>query len=120
MERQVNGGRTVLCAANSYIQKFYINPDFSTLPERVRQELQIISVMYVEEVGGILTLVFEKDGTLFLEVSHEEGDYLFDEIGSVLKIKQIQNEKQEFISMIELYYRTIHGLPLETDENDRE
>ena len=35
-----------------------------------------------------------------------EEDYLFDEIGSVLKIKQYQEEKRELLEALELYYRT--------------
>ena len=78
----------VLCGANSYLQKYYFNPDFDSLPQEVKQELQIMCVLYTEDVGGILTLEFEEDGSLEFKVTSEEGDYLFDEIGSVLKIKQ--------------------------------
>ena len=34
-----------------------------------------------------------------------EADAFFDEIGSALKIKQIQREKREFLESLELYYR---------------
>ena len=59
--------RTVLCGANSYEEKYYLNPDFEQLPEHVKQELKIMCVLYVHDVGGILTLVYEEDGDkLFL------------------------------------------------------
>ena len=32
---------------------------------------------------------------------------LFDEIGSVLKIKQIQADKRELLEALEMYYRAI-------------
>ena len=54
----------VLCGANSYLQKYYFNPDFDSLPQEVKQELQIMCVLYTEDVGGILTLEFEEDGSL--------------------------------------------------------
>lgn len=95
----------VLCGANSYLQKYYFNPDFDSLPQEVKQELQIMCVLYTEDVGGILTLEFEADGSLEFKVTSEEGDYLFDEIGSVLKIKQYQEEKRELLEALELYYR---------------
>ena len=95
----------VLCAANSYEQKFYLNPEFDTLPENIRQELQIMCVLYTEDVGGILMLVFDEAGNLELKVDHEEGDFFFDEIGSVLKIKQIQAQKADFLESLEMYYR---------------
>ncbi len=78
----------VLCAASSYERKFYLNPEFDALPESIRQELQIMCVMYTEDVGGVLMVVFDEEGRLELEVDREEEDFLFDEIGSVLKIKQ--------------------------------
>ena len=95
----------VLCGANSYLQKYYFNPDFDSLPQEVKQELQIMCVLYTEDVGGILTLEFEEHGSLEFKVTSEEGDYLFDEIGSVLKIKQYQEEKRELLEALELYYR---------------
>ena len=36
--------RIVLCGANSYERKFYLNPDFEQLPEHVKQELKIIQL----------------------------------------------------------------------------
>ena len=51
---------TVLCGANSYEQKYYFNQDFDSLPESVKRELQVMCVLYTEDVGGILTLEFCK------------------------------------------------------------
>ena len=39
----------VLCGASAYEQKYYFNQDFQSLPERVRQELQIMCVLFTEE-----------------------------------------------------------------------
>ena len=58
-------------------------------------------------VGGILTLQFDEQGNLFMNVTSEEDDFFFDEIGSVLKIKQIQSEKRELLGSLELYYRVM-------------
>ncbi|MCI8403148.1 MAG: hypothetical protein HFI38_13845 [Lachnospiraceae bacterium] len=96
----------VLCGANSYTQKFYLGRQFERLPEQIKQELRILCVLYVEDVGGILTLEYDEDGSLEFRVEAEESDYLFDEIGSVLKIKQLRQEKQELLEGLELFYRT--------------
>ena len=101
MERET----VVLCGANSYEQKYYFNRQFAALPESIRQELQILCVLYTEDVGGILTLEYEADGSLYFHTAAEEGDLLYDEIGSVLKVKQIQRERQELLEALELYYR---------------
>ena len=97
--------KIVLCGANSYERKYYLNPDFEALPENVKQELQIMCVLYTEDVGGILTLVFEENGELCFEVTNEENDFTFDEIGSHLKIKELQRTKSELLEALQLYYK---------------
>ena len=95
----------VLCAASSYEQKYYLNPEFESLPEAVKQELQIMCVLYTADVGGVLLLVFDENGNLELKVEHNEGDFSFDEIGSVLKIKELQNTKEELFKSLEMFYK---------------
>ena len=95
----------VLCGANSYEKKYYLNPKFSNLPEQVKQELQIMCVMFTEEVGGTLIVEYDEDGYLQLITQADEGDLLYDEIGSGLKIHQIQLEKRELLEALEMYYK---------------
>lgn len=98
----------VLCAASSYEQKYYLNPEFESLPEAVKQELQIMCVLYTSDVGGVLLLVFDENGNLELKVEHNEGDFSFDEIGSVLKIKELQNTKEELFKSLEMFYKVFY------------
>lgn len=109
--------KVVLCGANSYEEKYYLNPDFDNLPDHIKEELKIMCVLYVHDVGGILTLVYEEDGSLQMEVTSEGFDPMFDDIGSVLKIKQIQSdpEKQKLLEQLELYYKVFY-LGEEIDE----
>ena len=99
--------KKILCGASHYEQLFYFNPEFDSLPKAIQDELKIMCVLYVHDVGGILTLVFEEDGELCFEVTSQEGDPMFDDIGSQLKIKQIQHdeEKQELLNQLQLYYK---------------
>lgn len=96
-----------LCASNAYNKKFYLNDNFKGLPEAIKEELQIMCVLYTEDVGGVLELVFDEDGNLEFRTSYEEGDFFYDEIGSVLKIKQYQNVKRELLESLETYYRIV-------------
>ena len=73
----------VLCGASAYTKKFYLNRDFANLPETIKEELQIMCVLYTEDIGGTLQLIFDKDGNLEFRTEAEEGDLLYDEIGSV-------------------------------------
>lgn len=97
--------KMVLCGANAYDKKYYLNEQFSNLPEQIKKELQIMCVLFTEEVGGILLLEFQEDGTLQLITEADEGDLLYDDIGSGLKIRQIQLEKRDLLESLEMYYR---------------
>ena len=78
-----------LCGASAYEKKFYFNQDFNALPDHVKKELQIMCVLYTEDVGGILTLEFDENGRLQFKTEALEADARYDEIGSGLKIKQL-------------------------------
>lgn len=108
-----NEEKTVLCAASAYNQKYYFNEDFDSLPQNVKDELKIMCVLYTQDVGGILSLEFDEDGTLELRTEAASDDFFYDEIGSVLKIREIQREKQELLESLETYYRVFF---LEEDE----
>jgi hypothetical protein len=95
----------ILCGSSAYEKKFYLNEDFEALPQGIKDELKIMCVLFTEEVGGILTLVYDENGNLNLEVSAEEEDLLYDEIGSGLKIKEIQRSKAELMESLELFYK---------------
>lgn len=97
--------KMVLCASNAYEKKYYLNDQFSNLPERVKQELQIMCVLFTEEVGGILILQYEEDGTLQIVTEADEGDVLYDDIGCGLKVKQMQLDKRELLESLEMYYK---------------
>ena len=97
----------VLCVSNAYQKKDYLNENFNGLPQTIRDELKIMCVLYTEDVGGILELVFDEDGNLDFRTSCKENDFFYDEIGSVLKIKQYRNERRELLESIETYYRIV-------------
>ena len=95
----------ILCAASAYSKKYYLNPDFENLPQGIQDELKIMCVLFTEDVGGTLTLKYDEEGTLLFESSCDEGDLLYDEIGSVLKIKELQREKEELFEALEMYFK---------------
>ncbi len=99
----------VLCCANSYEQKYYLNPDFDRLPEAVKAEIKIMCVLFTEDIGGIILLAFDSEGNLKIQVEAEDTDYLFDEIGCGLKVKELRQEKYELFSGLELYYKVLTG-----------
>ena len=98
----------ILCAANGYQQKYYLSPDFEGLPKSVKEELQIMCVLFTEDVGGIIMAAFDKDGRLCLRTSQNEDDFSYDEIGSVLKIKEMQRTKSQLFKSLENYFAAKH------------
>ena len=48
--------------------------------------------------------MFDKEGNLNIITDAAEEDILYDEIGSVLKVKQIQEEKKELFEQLEQYF----------------
>lgn len=95
----------ILCVSSKYEEKYYLNEDFENLPEAIQRELQIMCVLYTEEIGGILTLEYDSAGNLNFITAANEGDLLFDDIGSALKIKQIREARKELLEALETYYR---------------
>ena len=81
--------KMVLCASSAYEKKFYLNENFEGLPQHVKDELKIMCVLFTEDVGG------------------------------VLKIKQMQQEKQELFESLETYYKVFFlGEDIEDDNGD--
>ena len=78
--------KVILCGSSSYEKIFYFNPEFDSLPKQIKDELQIMCVLFTEDVGGILRLEF-------------------DEKGNLLKIKQLRAEKRELLENMETYFR---------------
>ena len=94
----------ILCSASKYTKKFYFNPKYSNLPQKIKDELQIALVIFTEEIGGEIFLYYDDEGGLSIATDHEENDFLYDEIGSGLKVNQLRHEKRELFEQLEEYY----------------
>lgn len=99
--------KIVLCGANAYEKKYYFNDQFQKIPQSIKEELQIICVLFTQEVGGIFTLAFEEDGTLVMETDAAPEDYYYDEVSSGLLIREIRRTRQELLESLSLYYRVM-------------
>ena len=109
----------VLCGATAYEKKYYFNPEFSSLPEQIQDELHIMCVLFTEEIGGIFTVEYSEEGDLELKTEALEADAMYDDIGGPLRIKQLQEEKRELFRSLELFYQVFFlGLDVEGLEND--
>ena len=64
--------KVILCGSSSYEKIFYFNPEFDSLPKQIKEELQIMCVLFTEDVGGILRLEFDETGNLNLTVESKD------------------------------------------------
>lgn len=62
-------------------------------------------VLFTEEVGGILTLEFDENGTLLFKTEADENDLLYDDIACGMLIKKLQYEKRDLLESMEMFYR---------------
>lgn len=99
--------KIVLCGANAYDKKYYFNQNFDKIPDGIKDELHIICVLFTEEVGGIITLAFDEEGTLVIETNAADEDFYYDEISSGLLVREIRRKKQELFESLSLYYRVV-------------
>ena len=97
--------RVVLCASSAYTKKFWFNEDFKTLPEPIQQELKIICVLFTEDVGGVLSLEYEEDGTLVLKEEEMKGIISMMKLVVFLKNKGNTKDESRVIGILELYYK---------------
>ena len=54
---------------------------------------------------GVLGAEFDENGRLQFKTEALEADARYDEIGSGLKIKQLQQDKKELLESLEMYYK---------------
>ena len=94
--------KVVLCASFSCLLS--VNKP----AEEIKKELKIMCVLFTEDVGGILRLEFDQEGSLNLVTEAFDEDLLYDEIGCELKIKQLQKDKQQLFSSLELFYKVFY------------
>ena len=119
---KVAGERVVLCGANAYEQKYYFNPIFRQIPDSIKKELNIISVLFTQEAGGIFTIVFEEDGSISIETNADEEDITYDEITAGLLVSEVRRKRQDLFEALGLYYRiyVLHENPADILDSDED
>ncbi len=97
--------KKVIFATSSYNQKYFFDAISESLPKDIKNKIKEIGIYFVNKVGGIFSLGFYSDNSLFIDYSFSEDDFLFDEIGAKLEIEKIKRENKELISSLTLWYK---------------
>ena len=103
-----NGENPELTAKEKHIRECFVVLEENADKEEIKKELKIMCVLFTEDVGGILRLEFDQEGSLNLVTEAFDEDLLYDEIGCELKIKQLQKDKQQLFSSLELFYKVFY------------
>ena len=97
----------VLCGANAYEEKYYLNPAFDKIPDSIKDELRIICVLFTQEAGGIITIGFEEDGEVVIRTDAAEEDITYDEVSAGLLVGEIRRNRQELFEELSLFYKAV-------------
>ncbi len=97
--------KIVISAGNSYISKYYINPEFIKLPKEVQDKIQIMIVTLAEKTKGIATLSYTPEGDISFEVMGDSSDFDFDDINAQIELKRCEEENEELVKGLIAYYK---------------
>lgn len=96
--------RFILGTASAHSRKYFMNPDFSDMPDEVVRELREMIIIMSETINGIFTVGFYDDGSVFLEASGQENDFDYDEIGAALEVDRLKSQKKQLINALSIWY----------------
>lgn len=96
--------KIVLAAASYTEQKYFLEKEFESLPESIKEEVRTICVVLAQKLCCTFFMGFAEDGTLYFETIKREDDFDFDDIGAELEIKRLQREQKELLKALELWY----------------
>lgn len=102
---RLDDGRMVLCAANKYEMKYFFNKTFDAIPDSLKEDLHVICVLFAQDVGGIIKILFDEDGEIMIETEAAEDDYLYDDISAGLLVAEIKRSRQELFESLSLFYK---------------
>lgn len=102
--------RQSLIVANSHEEKYFINEEFKSLPEQVKEDLIKIAVTFVADVGGIFELGFDVEDTveIYMEAKTGKDDFMYDDIGSKYILGRIEKEYKELFEALVSWYMLVY------------
>ena len=99
-------GRSALTILSIFIGIAAVMTIVSTMEGMKAKTMEQFAAMGSNRITvSVYSWMYDEDGNLEFRTEAEDGDLLYDEIGSVLKIKQLQNTKRELLEALELYFR---------------
>ena len=95
----------VLAAASVYNEKFYVEPEFNTIPKTVLEEVKNLCIRSAQEISCIFSIGFKDNGAVYFETQASDMDNRFNEANAQEKVEKIMIEKADLIQRLNLWYR---------------
>lgn len=95
---------TVIAAASSYNEKFFLNDAYNRLPKNILDELTASVVALAASIGGMATISVV-DNQIVVLGEHSEDDFDFDEIHARFMVDMFVEEKQAFLEQLLTFHR---------------
>ena len=93
-----------MAAAPFEKQKYFLEPEFSMLPDGIKAEVQTVCVVVAQKLMCTFVMGFFEDGNVYFDIVKSEGTIDFDDIGAELEIKNIRREKAELLKALKIWY----------------
>ncbi len=97
--------KMVISAASAYNEKYFINPELTSLPKEILDQIQILVVTLAQKTGGIVQMGYTDQGDLFFETTHEEDDFDYDDINAKLEVKRVEENNKQLLNGLIAYYK---------------
>ena len=96
--------KIVLAAASFEKEKYFFNDQFEKLPESIKKDIKVITVVLANNLMCTIVMGFYETGDIYFEAIKREEASDFDDIGAELEIKVLQKEKADFLEKLRLWY----------------
>ena len=94
----------ILAVASFEKQKYFLENEFFSLPDIIKEELKVICSVMAEKLHCTFIVSFAEKGDIVFELIKMENDFDFDDIGADLEIKKIQIEKKDLLKSLKLWF----------------
>lgn len=100
-----NQENQILAAASVYNEKYFINPDFKSIPQQVRDEIQYLCIKTAKDLHCIFTIGFKPNGDVVFTTQGDQTDKIYNENFAEKKVTKIIDEKAGLIQSLNLWYK---------------
>lgn len=93
-----------MAAASYEKQKYFIEPEFAAIPDKIKKEVQTICVYLAQKLMCTFVMGFHENGDVYFQTVKNDELSDFDDIGAELEIKALKKDKAKLMEALKLWY----------------